>query len=62
MQGCDKKNFIRIPIGMSWNTSVEFAGREGYNIMKWRGLFYAQNKFGVWKMVNYNETKDWFYD
>ena len=62
MQVDIKKLYMVIPIGMSWNTSIEFAEREGYNVIKWRGVFYAKNEKGEWKMVNYDEVNDKFYD
>lgn len=62
MQGDTKKNYITIPIGMGWNTSIEFAERENVNVIKWRGIFYAKNKMGEWKMANYDEVNDKFYD
>lgn len=62
MQVVTKKLFIDFPIGMAWNPSVEFAEREGYNVIKWRSVFYAKNENGEWKMINYDEVNDKFYD
>lgn len=42
--------FFEMPKGMSWNSCVEYAEREGYDKFKWNNHYYKLSD-GYWRLT-----------